>query len=505
MTAKNKFIQTFGRKSSKVRREFELAADEITSSDVNMYGTGVTSIASLMHSGDSMARTRQEIYDYWSYMESNPIISTALKLLVTAALGGHESNGNIVFIETRPNYKDKRGLYIIDELRNEILPLLNEIAFSSSYTALVFGDSYARVYSNKNGVTDLYIDEMVRPSLVQPFERGSRTVGYAVSSSKRDFYRLNALQMARMKMPRTQWIPQTGVLEKSLRFDLEIDEASDLPIFPAMVGGSYLYTAEKPFFNLNAALVGLVGQRLMDSIDEQMVGVNLSSMNKDQQKIFLKSITDMLERSRRIAESAIKTNRPVLERIRHLVPTFSEKQVTQITGGMTGSGRAAQFNIEDVMLHARMLASTFGTDLSMIGFADQMSGGLGEGGFFRTSAQIGENSRIIRSSITKYFNSIVDIHTIKKYGFLYEPNYRPFNFNFYSCISSAESELQRNRTEAANSSLMLIQAIQQFKDMGADYEMMYQLLTKNMLIDEDLARLYSEIVNITPNDANGEG
>ena len=44
------------------------------------------------------------------------------------------------------------------------------------------GDSYARVYGqDKVGVTDLLCDEMVLPPLVQPFEQGSKTVGYVGS------------------------------------------------------------------------------------------------------------------------------------------------------------------------------------------------------------------------------------------------------------------------------------------------------------------------------------
>jgi hypothetical protein len=50
-------------------------------------------------------------------------------------------------------------------------------------------------------------------------------------------------------------------------------------------------------------------------------------------------------------------------------------------------GRAATISIEDVMLHARMLAGALGVDLSMLVFADQLSGGAWRGGFFRVSAQ----------------------------------------------------------------------------------------------------------------------
>jgi hypothetical protein len=61
-----------------------------------------------------------------------------------------------------------------------------------------------------------------------------------------------------------------------------------------MAGGSLLYSAEEAYDNLAASLLGLVGQRWMDSIDEQMVAVNLESMTIEQQRRFVDSVTTML-------------------------------------------------------------------------------------------------------------------------------------------------------------------------------------------------------------------
>ena len=490
------FLNNFGISAKKWGSENLPLANEITQTDLTLYGSGSTTVASLLSSGSRTARTRQNIYDKWALMESDPIISTALKILVTSALGGHETSGDLVFLETKPGLakNDKRMKYI-DEIRADLVPLFNKVAYTSSYLAAAFGDSYVRVHSNKNGIQDLYIGELVRPTLIQPFERGSRTVGYAVSSGAKNFQRLDALQMARMKLPRTQWIPQVGVVEKSMRYALEIDDMDELPLMPAMVGGSLLYSAESPYDNLTSSLLGLVGQRWMDSIDEQLLTVNLEGMDKSQQSRFLESMKKMLIKSKQIAENAVKRNRPVMERIRHVVPVFSEKQLTQVTGNVGGQ-RSANVSIEDIMLHARLLSGSMGVDLSMLGFADQLAGGLGEGGFFRTSAQIGESSRTIRTAQAEFYDSIIDIHTYKKYGFVFDKNDRPFSINFYGSISALENEKQATRANAMNGGLMLVQAMQQFKDLGADKEMMKQFLTQTMLLDEDIAQLYSAIVDV---------
>jgi hypothetical protein len=358
---------------------------------------------------------------------------------------------------------------------------------------------------NKTGIVDLYVDELVRPQLVQPFERGNRTVGYQLYIGKEYLEKLDITQMARLKMPRTQWVPQFGVVEKALRVAITEDDINNLQIMPSMAGGSFLYNAEEAYDNLYASILGLVGQRWIDSIDEQMLQVNLESMTLEQQKRFLKSITDMLKASKDRVENSVKNGMPIMERIRHIIPVFNEKQLTQTNSTGGTNGRANNITIEDVLFHARLLSGNVGVDLSMLGFADQMSGGLGEGGFFRISAHVAEKARSIRSALTDFFHKVADIHTYKKYGFVFDQKSRPWIINYYGSISALEAEKQRTRTDSMNAGMMLVQAMQQMKDIGATEDVMIDFLTKTMMLDEDQAKLYATIVNAKDDDQGDDG
>ena len=393
---------------------------------------------------------------------------------------------------------------MVDEIAADLGPIFNQIAYTMAFTGAIYGDAYARIYLDERGVIDLLTDEMVRPQLVQPFERGGKTIGFAVSVGDRNFERLDITQMARMKMPRTQWIPQFGVVEKSLRLGITEDDLTKAPILPSMVGGSFLYRAEEPYDNLYFSLLGLVGQRWMDSIDEQMLMVNTANMTQDQRTKLLGSVIQMLTRSKELAEDAVKSGRPVLSRIRHLIPIFNEKQAPTLTPAGGGAGRTSPITIDDVMLHARLLAGSLGVDLSMIGFADQMSGGLGEGGFFRVSAQAAERARVIRTSLEAFFDSVINIHTLKRYKRVFSYQEKPWDVNFYSTISALEAEKQRTRLDAVNSGALLAQTIQLVKDMGADKEFMETFLCKTMQLDEDQAKLYAKIVDQKPPQDAGE-
>ncbi|WP_143056971.1 hypothetical protein [Nitrosomonas marina] len=485
--------------------EYIAPASEIKEQDSYLHGGGTTTIASLLGTGRRGARARQLIYSKWEDMESDAIVSSALKLLVTSALGGHETTGDVVFIEQKPETeKNKKLKDMTEEIKDTLGPILNKKAYQCAYTGAAFGDSYARIYSKEGaGVVDLYTDELVRPQLIQPFERGNRTVGFQVFLGERNLEKLNVAQLARMKMPRTQWIPQHGVVEKAIRMMITEDDLDSVPIMPSMAGGSLLYNAEQAYDNLYASLIGLVGQRWIDSIDEKMLQLNMESMTLEQQKSFLASVKTMLESSKKRAETAVQEGKPLLERIWHMIPVWGEKQLTTVSnadGGQTG--RTGTITVEDVIFHARLLSGAIGVDMSMIGFADQMAGGLGEGGFFRTSAQAAENARHIRTALADFIYHIIDIHTLKKYGVVFHASERPWTVNFYGSISALESEKQKTRSDAMNAGMILVQAMQQMKDIGATEEIMEDFLTKEMLLDEDQAKIYAAIVKAKDEDEN---
>lgn len=509
MGKKSKKTKNYDIGQSATRWESEniIPSEHISQADSFLYGAGATTVASLLTSGKRQARSRQQIYEKWAEMESDNFCHSALKLQVTSALGGSETSGDTVFIEKSPFINgDKRKESIVDEISADLSPLLNKIAFSISLTAVAFGDAYARIYTDNSGVVDLCMDEMIRPQLVQPFEMGSRTVGYAVYIGERNFERLDISQLARLKMPRSQWIPQYGVIEKSLKIHLQNDDIKKVPVMPSMVGGSFLYSAESAYDNLTSTIMGLVGQRWLDSIDEQMLTVNLESMTVQQQDRFVKSIVDMLKGSKDRAERAIKDGKPIMERVRHIVPVFNEKQLTTVSPSNGGApNRGGSISVEDVLFHAKALCGALGVDLAMVGFADQLNGGLGDGGSLRLSAQAAENARSIRSALSEFMYHIIDIHTLNRYGIVFKPSERPFVINFYGSISALESERQRTKSDAMNAGVLLCQAMQMLKDMALGKEATQQFLSKTLMIDEELAEVYAEAMAAAPTPTDEAG
>lgn len=469
-------------------KELLLSSDKADKIVDSAFGFDGVTVSMLLGSGRRAARSRAAIYSKWHYMAGDPIISAALRLHVTQALGGHETTGQVVFIEKRPG-ADAEGEKLAKAINKDLSALFNRVAYSAAFNAAAFGDSYARIYAkDRAGVLDIYTDEMVYPPLVQPFEQGNKTVGYTISTGSKFTEKLTIKQLARLKMPRLLYTAQLNVIEKSFRTAITEDDHDKLPILPAIAGGSLLDGAEESYDNLTAALTGLVGQRVLNSINETMIGVNMEGMTKEQQEAFMKSMKAMLQASKSRAEQAVKDGKPLLERLYHLMPTFGDKQLIRVDGFNSGQG-GSNITTEDVFLHARMLAGALGMDLTMLGFADQLSGGLGDGGFFRVSAQAAERSRIIRTGLCNFFDSIVDIHTMSKWGFVLPDGQRPYQVNFYGSISALETENQKTQESAINTGVTLIGVMAQIREMGLPQDASKYILSKIVEMDDYAAKL----------------
>ncbi len=73
-------------------------------------------LSPLINTGATPARTRQQIYQKYQRMMASPLVGGSLRQHCTAALGGHETTGDLVFIELKSDHRqDKRAA----ELRRE--------------------------------------------------------------------------------------------------------------------------------------------------------------------------------------------------------------------------------------------------------------------------------------------------------------------------------------------------------------------------------------------------
>lgn len=263
----------------------------------------------------------------------------------------------------------------------------------------------------------------------------------------------------------------------------------------------------KPFNGVNLAVykqgAGSNGMhcRIDDSNGATARVRGFEDMTAPQREALTKSLEQMFATSKEYANLVLKTKRPWLTRIRHLIPVYNEKQVVQV-GGQMGA-RASTISIDDAMLYAKLLGGALGTDISLLGFADLLAGGLGEGGFFRVSAQSAEIARHQRTALTDFVHHVIAVHMLTKYGGVFDADSLPYQVSFYGSIAALEREKQDKQATAMNTGMQLTQALDAAKNLGMSAEQMEMFMVRVLLLDEDIAKQLGSIADQKPDQGMG--
>lgn len=459
-------------------------------------------------------RTRKQIYSQWQLMQSDPQIAEALSLHVTAALGGHETTGDVIFISPHERVRGKglRAKRLREQVEREakkLTPILNRNAFGLARQAIVYGDSYARLYTHEErGVIDLVNNEYTHPPLIQAFEQGGDTVGYFVLEMdewSNAIAKLNPAQMLRVKMPRIELVPQypLDIWLKGAR-QIEFDIKADMPVLPAPVGGSFLYPVESAWQDAMLNLVGLNNQQIADSVKQAFLTVNMEGMPPNQQKKYKEGLVKTLQNYRDRIKSAFQGGEALYGTNYHILPTWGDKQTIQAIGDL--STRQSPMNTETLELNLRRMAGGLGMDLSLMGWADMLAGGLGDGAAFHTSAQIMRRSMLIRQAMIDSYNGLFAIHWGIKYGEYFNDGEYPWQFDFYSDQSAAASEMLINKQTRLNTLTLETQALLSLRELGLDKDTLQILLEDDAGIDMEKAAKIALAMTAhpaTPDDGSG--
>lgn len=454
-------------------------------------GDGITSEADSISLSAELPGERLQKYNILETMAKSPTISTALNIHIAHALAPSKKTGQ-AFILSPKDGPDAEAVSRCEELTADLGAMINDGLPSWAMIMAIFGVSYVRPYAEQGrGITGIESSYYTLPHFVQEFYRGSQLVGFS-GDYILDTHSLRRVitepwNLVSMKNP--YWTPQHKVIPVSYGtkgYSLLSDQA-DKPLMETQnYGTSFLEYSYEPYLNLCASLAALKSTRNNAAKIDRLIALTTNTLDPVNAANYTRGVSQALKRhSDLVAKRSINAN-AIPTVLNHLIPVMGDGK-NGITID-TQSIPADISGIEDVMFHLRQLAASLGIDATMLGWADQMSGGLGEGGWQQTAIQAALRANWIRQAAQRTIYRLLDIHLAYKYGKVYTETNRPYDVQFNSMNTAIQEEENRELDARANFVAVISQIMDQIQNnpklAGSDAFMRY-LFTEQLHIDDD--------------------
>ncbi|EHX19874.1 portal protein [Escherichia coli] len=454
-------------------------------------GDGITSEADSISLSAELPGERLQKYNILETMAKSPTISTALNIHIAHALAPSKKTGQ-AFILSPKDGSDAEAVSRCEELTADLGAMINDGLPSWAMIMAIFGVSYVRPYAEQGrGITGIESSYYTLPHFVQEFYRGSQLVGFS-GDYILDTHSLRRVitepwNLVSMKNP--YWTPQHKVIPVSYGtkgYSLLSDQA-DKPLMETQnYGTSFLEYSYEPYLNLCASLAALKSTRNNAAKIDRLIALTTNTLDPVNAANYTRGVSQALKRhSDLVAQRSINAN-AIPTVLNHLIPVMGDGK-NGITID-TQSIPADISGIEDVMFHLRQLAASLGIDATMLGWADQMSGGLGEGGWQQTAIQAALRANWIRQAAQRTIYRLLDIHLAYKYGKVYTETNRPYDVQFNSMNTAIQEEENRELDARANFVAVISQIMDQIQNnpklAGSDAFMRY-LFTEQLHIDDD--------------------
>ena len=231
--------------------------------------------------------------------------------------------------------------------------------------------------------------------------------------------------------------------------DLSIDDYDKESIVESnSYGESLIATAYQPWLDLLNAVDSMNMSRKNAARLERLIGVNTGRLDPERAANYLNMMSSQLVHTER--EMARQSYRRgfVQTVINRFIPIFGDTKgrldINTVQGTPDISG------LEDVNFHIKRLGGALGIDPAMLGFADFLSGGLGDGGFMRVSIMAAMKAQSLRKAIFNGVQRLCELHVAYKYGKVFLPEDQPWKITFNSISTALEREERETLESSAN-------------------------------------------------------
>ena len=451
-------------------------------------------------------------YSILNTMATDPTIDSAIKMHVAHALSANSSTGEIISIESATDKDDP----ITIDLRNTLKRILNAQCHYWAYNAAINGTCYARVYGEQGkGVSLVRSDYYTHPRFVRAYEQAGQLAGYTASYQDpvhtsghiplMDPWKFVAFQIPLWKIDTAR---EPERLDGRI-FDIAADDYTDEALVETQnYGTSLIETAFGPWMDLQDAIISLKMSRKNAARLERMIGVNTGRLSPTRAAQYLNTIAGQIQKVGKVNAQKLLRRGYLQTVINHLIPIFGDGKGRLDISSLEGSPNID--GLSDVDFHVKRLGSALGIDPALLGFGEMLSGGLGDGGFFRVSIMAAIKASMLRNAILSGAEYLCDIHVAYKFNKVFLPGEKPWRIVFNSVSTAVEREERENKEGQVSFATMVAQLIQVIDPefQATDRNVLANMLfTDVMKFDEEKVKeLFSKkMQDAPPPESGGKG
>jgi hypothetical protein len=450
------------------------------------------------HLGEfKLPKDRLDRYSIYQEMARTELVSACLQMHIAYALAPDMETGNIIDIRSNdPEFED-----LAREINEDLGHLLNGNLASWAWLMCIYGVHYVRPFGEVGkGVTDIESNYFTLPKHIKEYMRGDRISGFTSEYLKeKDGENIRLAEpwaLVALKVP--FWSPDiddepftAGAETYSLYTDLHRRK----PVETQNYGTSFLENAYSAWGELSESVRSLRGSRYNASRVDRFVAVGMEGLDPASSSKYINMLSAQMRKDEEAEQRAAKKH--------GLVATVWNKILPVLSGGKGGvtidtSQTSPDINgIEDTMFNLKRFCSAMGIDPSQIGWGDLMQGGLGEGGWARTSIVAALKANWIRIGIREMVMRIIDIHMAYKYQKAFPRNKSPFTVNFHSintALAIEKADELQAKADFATSVTTVLDMINQGSLAGSK-TFKVNVMTDLGISDTDIDLILTELEN----------
>ncbi|QUM78735.1 hypothetical protein HWV00_20910 (plasmid) [Moritella sp. 24] len=434
-------------------------------------------------------------------MSQDPSLSEGLDMHLSHALSpDRRTNRSFKLVSTAPEH-DK----LVAEQNARLVPKMNNGLVAWAKVMCIFGTNYVRPYCKEGvGITHFQSDYWTMPNFVRKYEKSGLLAGYTSQHMRKEqssaVYLAPPWSLLELKIPFFQ--PNFNIEPNNYDgklYSLFDDVHHRTPLESQDYGTSLLEYCYEPYCDFKESLASLLASRRNASRIDRFITTQLDNLDPVAAVNYINLLSQQMKSDMEYTESKHRKagTRPLINN--SIIPVQGGSK-----GGTTIDTQSTDPNIqylEDIILHLKRMCSALGIDLSLLGWADTMSGGIGDGGFLQTSIQAARRATWIRQACETLINNAVELDFWYRYKkVLPAGQEKPWRVQFYSlnnAIEEQESIAREGKANFATTVATLVDTMMQGSSNGSD-TLKRVLLSDVLDIDDGTLDTILKELNVTP-------